>query len=159
MNSEVKKLYYSYEDIHNLVKELSSKIVASEFKPDYILAVGGGGFIPARILRTFIETPVISLTINYYNEDNTIKKIPNIIQWIDNLSLTGKKLLIVDEIDDTRKTLNYIVSKLIEEGILSIGIAVIHNKQKEKQCVFDNIPYFSAQEIPDQWVVYPWDIV
>ena len=47
------KLYYSYSDIHNLVKQGS--IHLKDFKPDYIIAVAGGGLIPARILRTFIR--------------------------------------------------------------------------------------------------------
>ena len=34
------KLYYTYNDIHNLVLNLSNKIKNSDFKPDYILAIG-----------------------------------------------------------------------------------------------------------------------
>ena len=151
------KIYYTYDDIHNLVKSLSTKIIESDFKPDYILAIGGGGFIPARIMRTFINVPIISLTINYYIKDDTILYEPNIIQWIDNLDLNGKKILIVDEVDDTRKTMKYIVERLTKDNITNLAVAVLHNKEKPKTFNF-SIPYFYSLSVPDKWIVYPWDL-
>jgi len=150
------KLYYTYNNIHNLVYNLASKINESDFKPDYILAIGGGGFIPARILRTFLDIPILSITINFYDKNDRISEHPNIIQWIDTKKLENKKILIVDEIDDTRRTLKYIVKSIKNDGIVDLGIAVIHNKIKKKEIEFD-IPYFSAIDIEDKWVVYPWD--
>ncbi len=154
------KLYYSYNDIHNLIYDLANKIKKSEFKPDYILAVGGGGFIPARMLRAFIDIPILSMTINYYDKNNEITNNPNIIQWIDNMNhmLEDKKILIIDEIDDKRRTLKYIINRLRNDNIKNLGVAVIHNKLKSKEVTIENIPYFFADEIPDKWVVYPWDI-
>ena len=152
------KIYYNYENIHNLVVDLSNKIKNSDFKPDYILAIGGGGYIPARILRTFLKIPIVSVTINFYDSNNNIKNYPNVIQWLDNFELENKNLLIVDEIDDTRRTLKYVVSRLKKEKIGNLGVAVIHNKKKNKEIEFLDIPYFSALDIEDKWVVYPWDV-
>ena len=53
------KLNYTYHEIHNMVKEGSLRL--KDFKPDYIVAVAGGGLIPARILRTFINVPIYLL--------------------------------------------------------------------------------------------------
>ena len=155
---DTNKLYYTYNDIHNLVVDLSNKILNSDFKPDYILAIGGGGYIPGRILRTFLKIPIVSVTINFYDSNNNIKNFPNVIQWIENFELENKNILIVDEIDDTRRTLKYIVSRLKKQNMKNLGVAVIHNKIKKKEIVFNDIPYFSALDIEDKWVVYPWDI-
>ena len=51
MSSE--KQYISYNNVHQLCQEAAVKI--KQFKPDLIIAIGGGGFIPARILRTFLK--------------------------------------------------------------------------------------------------------
>ena len=99
----MEKLHYSYSDIHNLVKEGSLRL--KNFKPDYIVYIAGGGLIPARMLRTFINVPIISLTISFYNENNQILDVPKILQWVDKETIKGKNILIVDEVDDTRKTL------------------------------------------------------
>ena len=84
------KINYTYNYIHNIIKRGSEHVNAFQFKPDYILCVAGGGMIPSRILRTFIDVPIISLTINYYDEQNNIKSIPKIIQWVDHEVIKGK---------------------------------------------------------------------
>ena len=103
------KIKYTYNYIHNLVKRGSEYVQAFHFKPDYILCVAGGGMIPSRILRTFIDVPIISLTVSYYDEQNNIRPLPKIIQWVDIELIKGKNILIVDEVDDTRKTLGYLI--------------------------------------------------
>ena len=155
------KLYYSYDDIHNLIKKGSEDIKLSNFKPDLILAIGGGGFIPARILRTFMDDiPMISLTINFYDKDNNITETPNIIQMIDRELIKNKKVLIVDEIDDTRKTLGYLLEYFSNNNynFEELGIFVINNKIKDKLYKINNeIRYYSCIDIDDIWVVYPWE--
>ena len=46
-----KKVWYTYDDIHRVIKQLAEKIQASGVRYDAMIAIGGGGFIPARILR------------------------------------------------------------------------------------------------------------
>ncbi|KAI8606161.1 hypothetical protein EDD21DRAFT_361677 [Dissophora ornata] len=101
-------------------------------------------------------------------------------QWLNfdssETSLIGRNILIVDEVDDTRRTLAYAVreltkdlekesQKLREQGKevpeTKIGVFVLHNKLKEKR---EQLPeeimqgrYFACKQMPDQWLVYPWD--
>jgi hypoxanthine phosphoribosyltransferase len=49
--AEVVKRYIEYNDIHRLCASASAKIKESGFAPEVIIAIGGGGYIPARILR------------------------------------------------------------------------------------------------------------
>lgn len=101
-------------------------------------------------------------------------------QWLNfdssETSLIGRTILIVDEVDDTRRTLAYAVrelrkdlekeaAKLVELGKeipeTKIGVFVLHNKLKDKREVLsDDIMdgrYFACKQMPDQWLVYPWD--
>lgn len=149
------KIYYSYQDIHNLVKQGSLRL--KNFKPDYIVAVAGGGLIPARILRTFIDVPIISVTISFYNEKNQIMDVPKILQWVDKETIKGKNILIVDEVDDTRKTLSYLV-EFFRQNSNKLGIFTVNNKIKPKVYkIPDNVLYISCRENTDIWIVYPWD--
>lgn len=50
------KSYVSYDQIHILCQRAGEKIL-KEFPPDLVIAIGGGGFIPARIMRTFLKVP------------------------------------------------------------------------------------------------------
>ena len=46
------KVYFSYAQIHNTICRLVPEIKA--FAPDVIVAIGGGGYIPARSRVDFI---------------------------------------------------------------------------------------------------------
>jgi hypoxanthine phosphoribosyltransferase len=157
------KKYILYTDIHKLVSSTAAKV--KEFNPDFMVAIGGGGFIPARILRTFIKIPILAVGIKLYDDTTNTAKEPEKIQWLDdkNVELVkGKRVLIVDEVDDTRLTLQYCVDELQKHDVAieNIGVLVIHNKKKQKRGVLSpKVHYFAAQDIEDAWVVYPWDAI
>ena len=155
------KYFLSYEHIHRSVRALSERILSSPFRPDVIVAIGSGGFIPARILKTFIPCPILTVGISYYGPDNRPAESPRTIQWIDEVEkkLTGRNILLVDEVDDSRVTLEYCLRELLLHRPSQIAVAVLHNKKKEKR---GTIPrevslYFAGEEIDDRWICYPWD--
>jgi uncharacterized protein len=157
----MKKYYFSYKEIHKIIQAKSKDIIRSGFIPDYILAIGGGGYIPARILRTFIDKPVISVTLTRYTSEGKAIDKPIKQQWIDkiHIDLNGKKVLLVDEVDDCRTTLEYCIDELFKSYNMELAVFVLHNKLKEKQ---GKIPkevkhFFVGKDIEDKWINYPWD--
>lgn len=163
MDAEDQKLYISYELIHKLCQQAAKEIKASGKTIDLIIAIGGGGFIPARILRSFIKEkgkkniPIQAIGLSLYEQltDSPEEQIGKEVirtQWIDfgNLSqhfdsLIGKNIIIVDEVDDTRTTLHYALTELEkdvkeiqkklgrEDETTEFSIFVLHNKQKDKR--------------------------
>merc|ERR1719265_1624430 len=132
------RVYFSYAQIHKTITSLKDKIL--EWKPDVMVAIGGGGFIPARMLRTEIKVPILAVSLELYDDatktarTQVVKK-----QWFDETSgvgkqVRGKRVLVVDEVDDSRKTLEYCVRELQDTNSPSaIAVAVVHNKLKEKK--------------------------
>ena len=152
------KYYYSYNSIHYIIKNSYKKIL-KEFKPDIIIAIAGGGLIPGRIMKTYLNVPLYIVSLSLYGKYDQPNKNINVLQWI-NLDLQNKKVLIVDEVDDTRTTLEFCVKKLQNENNANdISVFVIHNKKKVKRGNLDDVKYFNGEEINDLWVVYPWDMV
>lgn len=156
------KIHYNYDQIHNIVNSIVPQV--KQYNPDVIIAIGGGGFIPARILRTAIKKPILAVSVELYDDNtNTTKESVNIKQWFDDSYGTGQlvkngKVLIVDEIDDTRKTLECVVNKVQEHQPSSIAVAVIHNKVKVKKGTLPrSISYICGSNIDDDWIIYPWD--
>ena len=99
-------------------------------------------------------------------------------QWLDlsaisMSTLVGKSILIVDEVDDTRTTLEYAVRELekdVEAARQKIGsqeetrfsIFVLHNKDKEKkghlpEDMMSDERYLAAVTTGDVWICYPWE--
>jgi hypothetical protein len=157
----ITKRYFSYNEIHRTVAALAAKIQASGFDPDVTVAIGTGGFIPARILKTFLRKPILTVGVKLYNEANQMGEHPEKVQWIDQVErkLKGKKVLLIDEVDDTCTTLAYCLRELLRHHPAEIGVAVLHRKDKPKH---DRFPpeikhYWVGQHLEDIWVVYPWD--
>ena len=157
----MEKITPTYDDIHSIIKDTYTKI--SEFNPDVIIAISGGGLIPARIMRTYVNKPVFTVGFQLYDKDDKI--MPNIkkTQWLDNEIIKeyihNKTVLIVDEVDDTRTTLFHCVEELkkccAQKNII---VTVIHNKLKQKKHLLANdVIYVPGTETGDEWIVYPWD--
>lgn len=161
--SDPRKFFLSYNQIHKTVRRLSEEIKDAGYNPDVIVAIGTGGFIPARMLKTYINRPIYTVGISYYDENNKPKEQPEKIQWIDEVEnkLEGKKILLVDEVDDSRITLEYCLRELLSHKPSEIAVAVLHNKNKLKE---GKIPekvshYFVGDELDNIWICYPWDAV
>jgi uncharacterized protein len=157
----MERLYFTYQDIHRTIASLASSILGSGFDPDVIVAIGTGGFIPARMLKTHLKKPILTVGIKLYGDDNKPQSAPKKLQWIDEVEgkLRGKKVLLVDEVDDTRTTLSYCLRELLSHRPEELAVAVLHNKLKDKAGLIpEEIErYYAGREIPDLWVAYPWD--
>ncbi len=161
--ADPRKYYLTYNNIHKTIRNVAEQIEATGYNPDVIVAIGTGGFIPARMLRTFIDRPILTVGLSYYDEENKPKETPRKIQWIDEVEskLAGKKVLLVDEVDDSRVTLEYCLRELLRHQPAEMAVAVLHNKRKQKN---GSIPeevslYFAGEELDDYWICYPWDAV
>lgn len=117
--------------VHKLCQEAAPKLLDS-LNPQLIIAIGGGGYVPARILRSFLKRPgsanipIQAIGLSLYeklttDDDADVEEAGKTVtrtQWLDLSalgemgSLVGKRILIVDEVDDTRTTLEYAVKEL-----------------------------------------------
>ncbi|KAJ5486318.1 hypothetical protein N7530_000618 [Penicillium desertorum] len=123
---EDQKHYATYNDVHNLCKESAKEL--NQWGINLIIAIGGGGYIPARILRSFMKKddgsniPIQAIGLSLYERsaEDSVEEVPGTevkrLQWLDvdssMANLIGKNVLIVDEVDDTRTTLKYAVEEL-----------------------------------------------
>mmetsp|Transcript_6997 Transcript_6997/g.8462 ORF Transcript_6997/g.8462 Transcript_6997/m.8462 type:complete len:233 (-) Transcript_6997:383-1081(-) len=158
------KVYFSYAQIAETVSSAVPAVKA--FSPDVIVAIGGGGYIPARMLRTEVKVPILAISLELY-DDRTHTANTNVLrkQWFTEEPGTfgalvrGQRVLIVDEVDDTRTTLEYAVKELERTNSpAAIGILVVHNKLKPKKGKLPSyVHYIVGEDVPDAWNCYPWD--
>jgi len=176
----------TYNEIHKLIGAASTKI-QEEFAPDVLIAIGGGGFFPARVMRTFIKDPAtkrnipiqaIGLSLYESLPDTTEEMIGAQVvrtQWLGpSKVLLGRRALIVDEVDDSRQTLHYAITELqkdVEKELLALpeaereaqrtkfAVFVVHNKLKPKDRELPpGVPYYAGEEVGDVWLDYPWEM-
>ncbi len=161
-DGKMEKVWYSYDDIHRVLRGLAEKIQQGGVKYDAMVAIGGGGFIPARILRCFLNIPIYAVTTAYYQSEScgqTAEEVSK-VQWLDPLPdvLVGRNILVVDEVDDSRVTLEFVLNELQKASFGTIGVAVLHEKIKPKKGKLpEGLPYYSGITLGDAWINYPWD--
>ena len=156
------KIDITFDTILNDIRQLAININSSKTKYDAIIAIAGGGLIPARLLRNYLNIPIYTCNIKFYNNKHEKNKLPEIIQWLSEKeisNLNGKNILVVDDLDDTRGTLLHILHSLNKQSFGQIGVATLYNKQKVK-CgdIPDFCEYFVVREIDNNWVNFPWEI-
>lgn len=154
---------FTYNDIHNTICRGAHAIAEAGYSPDYLLAIGGGGLIPARIMRTFINRPILTVALSRYSDETGTAPagLPVKLQWLEaDINLEGKKVLVIDEVDDERTTLEFTLTHLLETHPgAEFSVFVVHNKKKEKNGQLpDKVKhFFIGEEIEDYWINYAWD--
>lgn len=147
----MKKL--SWADVEKITDELADKIKASGFKPDYIIGITTGGLIPLYFLTKKLGDIDNVLTITATSYDKDRKKDLKIL-YLPEVDLSGKKVLLVDEIVETGDTLKKISEILRDDYRVSELKTAMLGVNTDK-CKF--YPDFYVIEEKGEWIVFPWE--
>jgi xanthine phosphoribosyltransferase len=107
------KIYYSERIVKTWVHDIIRAMNHDEFRPDYIVGLTRGGLVPAVMLSHYLDVPMHSLGVSLRDNDGSG---PESNCWMAEdahgyISLDEqepKKILIVDDINDSGATLNWI---------------------------------------------------
>lgn len=141
----------SWEKIIELSKKLGESIRASGFEPDYLVGITVGGLIPLGLLAEELDIRnILNVSASSY-EGKAQREIE--ITYLPNIDLTGKKVLLIDEVSETGQTLEYMASLLKEKYQLSeLRTATLVVNIKESKFHPD---YCSLEA--EEWLVFPWE--
>ncbi len=139
----------TWNQIYDLLLTQSEKI--QNYKPDLIVGIARGGLIPARILTDLLETPQFdTIEVEFYLGINQTRPEPELKQQLS-ASVTDKKILLVDDIADTGKSLQLAKSHLQDKGSQEIKIATLYLKPQS----ITKPDFYEKQT--SSWVIFPWD--
>ncbi len=143
-----------WTEVERWSSSLSRSIVESGYAPDAIIAVARGGLVPARLLADMLSVKdVLSIRIEHWNETAKPEE-KAVVKEPLRANLSGKKILIVDDIADTGESL-----MLAKENVSSC------NPKEAKTAAFQFIgktsrfkPDFIAEQLSEWiWYMYPWN--
>jgi uncharacterized protein len=89
----------SYEDFFSLL----DKVKFPKF--DLLVAIGSGGIIPAGFIQQRLNIPMKIIWINYRDEKNTPRHDDAKLLEEEKFNIKNKKILIIDDVSRTGKTL------------------------------------------------------
>jgi len=141
----------TWEKIYELLLNLASKIRKANFKPDVIVGISRGGWPPARIMSDLLENPELAnVKAEFYLDVAKTKSEPVITQPVS-VSVHGKKILIVDDVADTGKSLRLVRSHLKEQGATDVKIAAIYYKP------WSVVTPDWYERKTSHWIIFPWE--
>ena len=177
----IKKHYYSWQDVERMCVSIVNQMYKDNWRPDYIVGLTRGGNVPATIISNMTGIRCEALKVSLRDDDSHCESNCWMAEdafgyvYKDEDKITGgpleKKILIVDDINDTGATFNWIKQDW-QSGCLpndpkwnriwgnNVRIAVLTDNMASETVL--PISY-SCHEInkaeEDVWLVYPWENV
>lgn len=135
-----------------LSRILARKIKASGYTPDLIVAIGRGGYVPGRLVSDFLLfNDLTSMKIEHYTRAADMREEAR-IKFPIPVDITGKKVLIVDDVTDTGETLSLAVDYARRLKPADIRTAVLQHKT----CSIFVPDFYARKVIRWRWIIYPW---
>ena len=152
----MKKVYVSWNDVQRQVQEICRQMWLDRWVPDYVVGITRGGLTPANLISQYLDRPMETLKVSLRGLEHDCES--NL--WMQEDATGGKNILIVDDINDSGDTLNWIRDdwSCHTQWGQNVRVAVLYdNESSESQ----HTPDYAAENInkaaDPQWIVFPWE--
>ena len=177
-----KETVIPYQECVGFTADLCRQIVNDKWRPDYVVGISRGGLMPAVYISQYFDIPMHSLKVSlrhgaedtesnlwmaeeafgYVNDENRKNKLATSDKKL------RKNILIVDDINDTGATFNWIQQDWRSSCLpnsehwdkvwnKNVRFAVLVNNESSG---FKDIDYAATHvnKLNDpQWVIFPWE--
>ncbi len=139
-----------WDEVYALLLEIADRVKASGFTPDLIVGVARGGWLPARVLSDLLDIPhLANIRVDFYHEIGQPTAAPVITQPVS-VPVTGKRVLVVDDITDSGQSFQLVWTTLAPEAAALKGVTLYH---KPWSCFTPDIYGRETRA----WVIFPWE--
>jgi len=151
LTSELEFEIPTWEKIYELLLNLAQKIRKADYKPEVIVGISRGGWPPARIMSDLLElSEMANVRTDFYLGPAETKGDPVLTQPVS-MPVKGRRVLVVDDVADTGKSLALVKSHLKEEGAAEVKIATIYYKP------WSIVEPDWFERKTTRWIIFPWE--
>jgi len=144
----------SWESFQNLAEETVRKIVESGYRPDFMVGLARGGWVLSRVLCDYLGVKdLVSLKVEHWGVTATPDGKARIKYPFD-VDLTGRRVIVVDDITDTGQSMDVAVDYVKSLNPLEVKTAALQHITGSQFT-----PDFYGDEISWRWVIFPWNYV
>ena len=163
------KIYYTWRDVEHHTQEILRQICSDSWRPDYVVGLTRGGLVPANLISQYLGCRMETLKVSLRDDTECESNLWMAEDAFGHEMDRPKNILIVDDINDTGATLNYIREdwpsgcfpdnpRWTEVWGSNVLVAVLVDNESSKS----EIPVsYSAVDInkaeQDLWIVFPWE--
>ena len=158
-----KKVYYTDKQIDGMVHDIIRQMNNDNWMPDYVVGLTRGGLNPALKISHYLNIPMETLKVSLRDGGESESNC-----WMAEDAYEGKHILIVDDINDTGATLEWIRKDWPSSCLPNhaawnviwnnnVKFAVVVNNESSS---YQHVDYSgrSINKLDDPcWAVFPWE--
>lgn len=154
------------QEARSLIINIARSITLDKWRPDYIVGITRGGLVPALFLSHFFDIPMHTLKVSL--RDGIENCETNC--WMSEDAFDGKNILIVDDINDSGNTINWILKDWQGSCLPTddqwgkiwnnnVRFAVlVDNMSSESKVNIDYVGRTVNKFDEDVWIDFPWEV-
>lgn len=152
--TKIEKRYISQGEIKSYCLNIVSMMFRDDFKPDIVVGITRGGLWPAMMLSHYLGIKMHTLDVRLRDGD-----IKENAKYLKSEMIKGKKILLIDDINDTGATFKWIrddwnVDYDSEKSNVKFA-ALIDNVPSEFVVEYAGVE-INKEENPE-WIVFPYE--
>lgn len=164
-----KKIYYTDQQIkgwcHNIMRDMQQ----DRWEPDYIVGLSRGGLIPAVMISHYLNVPMHALEVSLRDGGDCVSNLSMAVDAYGHGMPRPKRILIVDDINDSGATLNWIKSDWQDSCFPNnttlwnqvwhdtVRFAVMINNEASTFKTVDYVGKTINKQDNPEWCVFPWE--
>lgn len=145
----------TWHRVYRLAGRLALAIRGSGYRPEVIVAIARGGYVPARILCDFLGVyDLTSIRVVHYAGGARKQPVARVTDRLCT-DIAGKPILIVDDVSDTGDTYKVAIEHLAAFRPADIRSAVLLHKITAGY----RPDFIGRRVIKWRWMIYPWAVI
>lgn len=164
----MKKVYYTWKDVEHMITVINNLMFVDGWRPDYIVGLTRGGLCPAVMLSNATGIPMHTLDVRFRDTSREYTG-PESNLWMAEDAFAGKKILVIDDINDSGKTIDWIMkdwpsgchsgnpvwTDSVWGGTTRFATLIDNQSSGFNEIDYTALEINKADE--DVWVVFPWE--
>ena len=145
----------TWEYFYELARKLSLAMHQASFHPDLVVAISRGGCVPARVICDYLDVFDLDvIKVEHYH--GVHKENLALLKYPLSADITGKRVLLIDDVSDTGDSFEVGIKHLREHGNpAELKTAALHHK-----IVSSYTPDFYSEIVREwRWIIYPWAVM
>lgn len=145
----------THADLVTQVRTLADALAAdADWSPDHLIGIGRGGLIPAVYLSHASGLPMLAVDYSSQAEELAADAIARLAER----TRTGERLLFIDDINDSGRTIGHLRDMLARAGATpgSVRFATLIDNTGSAQQV-DYRARTIDRAVTKDWFVFPWE--
>ncbi|MCI7551774.1 MAG: phosphoribosyltransferase [Actinomycetaceae bacterium] len=153
----------TWQGFGDAARAIAQQVYESGWMPDLVVAIARGGLLPAGAISYALGVKAIgTMNVEFYTGISETLEAPVLIPpLMETEALRGKKVLVIDDVADSGKTLKLVMELIQEQGIAQGGDGEAVRVEEARSATI----YHKSRSImvpdyvwkhTDKWIDFPW---